>query len=112
MSQTRPGKSRVGRSQYGLVNLTADSGRRSCHQQTETAAQVLWHAVFRMVTFPGEATRTGKIVVANHGPAAIWAFIQPLRDPDVGAVSATVLPRNAFTNLVTWFQAYEYLNTI
>lgn len=49
---------------------------------------------------------------SHLAPQAIWRIIQPLRDPQVGAVSATVLARNPFTNLVTWLQAYEYLNTI
>ena len=44
--------------------------------------------------------------------SALWEIVQPLEDPQVGAVSATVLARNPFTNLVTWLQAYEYLHTI
>jgi cellulose synthase/poly-beta-1,6-N-acetylglucosamine synthase-like glycosyltransferase len=43
---------------------------------------------------------------------ALWEVVQPLQDPGVGAVSGTVLARNPFTNLVTWLQAYEYLQTI
>jgi cellulose synthase/poly-beta-1,6-N-acetylglucosamine synthase-like glycosyltransferase len=43
---------------------------------------------------------------------ALWEIVQPLRDPRVGAVSGTVLARNPFTNLVTWLQAYEYLQNI
>lgn len=49
---------------------------------------------------------------SHLGPNAIWEIVQPLKDPAVGAVSATVLARNPFVNLVTWLQAYEYLNTI
>jgi len=43
---------------------------------------------------------------------ALWEIVQPLHNPRVGAVSATVRARNAFTNLVTWLQTYEYLQTI
>ena len=49
---------------------------------------------------------------SHLGKSAIWEIVQPLEDPKVGAVSATILPRNAFTNLVTWLQAYEYLHAI
>lgn len=63
------------------------------------------------------AYATAEVIVfvdadSHLGPEAIWRIVQPLQDPRVGAVSATVLARNPFTNLVTWFQAYEYLNTI
>jgi len=44
--------------------------------------------------------------------AAIWEVVQPMADPRVGAVSATVLARNPFVNLVTWLQAQEYLHGI
>jgi cellulose synthase/poly-beta-1,6-N-acetylglucosamine synthase-like glycosyltransferase len=43
---------------------------------------------------------------------ALWEIVQPFQDPRVGAVSGTVLARNPFTNLVTWLQAYEYLQNI
>jgi cellulose synthase/poly-beta-1,6-N-acetylglucosamine synthase-like glycosyltransferase len=46
------------------------------------------------------------------GPAAIWEIVQPLADPRVGIVSATILARNPWVNLVTWLQAYEYLQSI
>jgi cellulose synthase/poly-beta-1,6-N-acetylglucosamine synthase-like glycosyltransferase len=46
------------------------------------------------------------------GPAAIWEMVQPLHNPEVGAVSGAVIGRNSFTNLVTLLQAYEYLSTI
>jgi cellulose synthase/poly-beta-1,6-N-acetylglucosamine synthase-like glycosyltransferase len=45
-------------------------------------------------------------------PHAIWEIVQPLADPEVGAVAGTVLARNAETNLCTWLQAAEYLRTI
>ena len=45
-------------------------------------------------------------------PNAIWECVQPFRDPNVGAVSATVFARNPFVNLCTWMQAYEYLQSI
>ncbi|MGZ0167814.1 MAG: glycosyltransferase family 2 protein, partial [Planctomycetales bacterium] len=43
---------------------------------------------------------------------AIWEIVQPFRDANVGAVSATVSVRNCFTNFVTWFQGLEYLQSI
>jgi cellulose synthase/poly-beta-1,6-N-acetylglucosamine synthase-like glycosyltransferase len=46
------------------------------------------------------------------GPAAIWEIVQPLADARVGVVSATVLARNPFDNLLTWFQAYEFLHSV
>lgn len=49
---------------------------------------------------------------SHLAPGALWEIVQPLKDPQVGAVSATVRARNAATNLVTWLQAYEYLQTI
>jgi cellulose synthase/poly-beta-1,6-N-acetylglucosamine synthase-like glycosyltransferase len=49
---------------------------------------------------------------AELGPAAIWEIVQPLANPRVGAVSAAVLGRNPFDNLLTWFQAYEFLHSI
>lgn len=49
---------------------------------------------------------------SHLGPSAIWEVVQPLQDPKVGAVSATVLVRDPFRNVVTWLQAYEYLQTI
>lgn len=63
------------------------------------------------------AYATAEVVVfvdadSHLGPEAIWRIVQPFEDRRVGAVSASVLARNPFTNLVTWFQAYEYLNTI
>jgi cellulose synthase/poly-beta-1,6-N-acetylglucosamine synthase-like glycosyltransferase len=49
---------------------------------------------------------------AELGPAAIWEIVQPLADPRVGAVAAAVLGRNPFDNLLTWFQAYEFLHSV
>jgi biofilm PGA synthesis N-glycosyltransferase PgaC len=49
---------------------------------------------------------------SHLGPSALWEIVQPLRDPEVAAVSASVLVRNPFFNLASWFQAYEYLQTI
>jgi cellulose synthase/poly-beta-1,6-N-acetylglucosamine synthase-like glycosyltransferase len=46
------------------------------------------------------------------GPAAIWEIVQAFKDPKIGIVSATILARNGWTNLVTWLQAYEYLHSI
>lgn len=43
---------------------------------------------------------------------AIWEVVQPFADPQVGAVSACVLARNPFAKLVTWMQAFEYLQNI
>jgi cellulose synthase/poly-beta-1,6-N-acetylglucosamine synthase-like glycosyltransferase len=43
---------------------------------------------------------------------ALWEIVQQFQDPRVGAVSGTVLARNAFSRLVTWLQAYEYLHGI
>ncbi|MCX7420998.1 MAG: glycosyltransferase family 2 protein [Planctomycetia bacterium] len=43
---------------------------------------------------------------------ALWEIVQPFADPQVGAVSATVEAWNAFHNLCTWLQAYEYRQTI
>lgn len=57
---------------------------------------------------------TGEVIVgldadAELAPNAIWEVVQPLSDPDVGAVSGAILGRNPFENLLTWFQAYEFL---
>jgi cellulose synthase/poly-beta-1,6-N-acetylglucosamine synthase-like glycosyltransferase len=61
-------------------------------------------------------TRADVIVTVDTdshlGDRAIWEIVQPLADPTVGAVSATVRARNAFVNLCSWCQAYEYLQTI
>jgi cellulose synthase/poly-beta-1,6-N-acetylglucosamine synthase-like glycosyltransferase len=43
---------------------------------------------------------------------AIWEAVQPLANPKVGIVAGAVLGRNPFVNLVTWFQAYEFLHSV
>jgi glycosyltransferase involved in cell wall biosynthesis len=43
---------------------------------------------------------------------ALWEIVQPFADPGVGAVSGTVLARNAFVNPATWIQGLEYLRCI
>lgn len=43
---------------------------------------------------------------------AIYELLQPLRDPAVAAVSATVLAWNPLASLAAWLQAYEYRQTI
>ena len=49
---------------------------------------------------------------SRFSPTAIWEIAQPFADPQVGAVSACVEAWNAFQNLCTWLQAYEYRQTI
>jgi biofilm PGA synthesis N-glycosyltransferase PgaC len=58
-----------------------------------------------------------EIVVCVDGdsrvsPTAVWEVVQPFADPEVGAVSATVVARNPFDRLVTWLQALEYRRNI
>jgi biofilm PGA synthesis N-glycosyltransferase PgaC len=48
---------------------------------------------------------------SDLGPSAVWEIVQPLANPAVGAVAGAVLARG-YHNLVTWLQAYEYLQTI
>ncbi|GIW80309.1 MAG: N-acetylglucosaminyltransferase [Gemmatales bacterium] len=43
---------------------------------------------------------------------AIWEIVQPFADENIGVVAGSLSVRNAFTNLVTWLQAYEYLHSI
>lgn len=43
---------------------------------------------------------------------SVWEIVQPFADEEIGAVAGTILPRNMFVNLVTWFQSYEYLHSI
>ncbi len=68
------------------------------------------------VNFAVNYTRADIIVIVDTdshlAPAGLWEIVQPFEDPRVGAVSATVLARNAFTNLITCFQAHEYLHSI
>jgi cellulose synthase/poly-beta-1,6-N-acetylglucosamine synthase-like glycosyltransferase len=49
---------------------------------------------------------------AELGPYAIWEIVQPLADARVGIASGAVLGRNPFVNLVTWFQANEFLHSV
>lgn len=60
---------------------------------------------------------TGEVVVTIDADShlsdnSISELIQPLKDPTVAAVSASVLAWNPFQNLCTWLQAYEYRQTI
>lgn len=60
---------------------------------------------------------SGEIIIvldtdSTLGKNAIWEVVQPFIDKKVGAVSATILARNPFVNFITWYQAYEYLNSI
>ncbi len=43
---------------------------------------------------------------------AIWEIVQPLADPQVGAVSGNVSVRNSEVNLLTRIQAFEYMRSI
>ena len=49
---------------------------------------------------------------SHLAPGAIWNIVQPLRDPEVGAVSGSVSARNPYVNLCTWLQALEYRRSI
>lgn len=65
----------------------------------------------------GLSHATGEVLVtvdadSKLGDSSITELIQPLRDPQVAAVSATVLAWNPFVSLVAWLQAYEYRQTI
>lgn len=59
----------------------------------------------------------GEIIVcvdadSSLGENALWEIVQPFEDPNIGVVSASILPRNPWVNLVTWMQAYEYMHSI
>jgi len=43
---------------------------------------------------------------------AIFELLQPLQNPGVAAVSATILAWNPLASLAAWLQAYEYRQTI
>ncbi len=68
------------------------------------------------MNFALQYTKADVIVVIDADSTieanSIWEIVQPLADPSVGAVSGSVLARNPFANLCTWFQAYEYLCNI
>lgn len=49
---------------------------------------------------------------SRFSDTAIWEIVQPFADPQVGAVSATIEAWNAFHNLCSWLQGYEYRQTI
>lgn len=49
---------------------------------------------------------------SHLGKNAIWEVVQPFKDPNVGAVSGSVLIRNPLANLVTCLQAMEYMRCI
>ncbi len=49
---------------------------------------------------------------SHLGDGAVWEIVQPFADPNVAAVSGTVLVRNPFVNLLTWVQALEYYRCI
>ncbi|MEZ6124971.1 MAG: glycosyltransferase family 2 protein [Planctomycetaceae bacterium] len=60
---------------------------------------------------------TGEILVTIDADSklsdnAIFELIQPLQDPAVAAVSATVMAWNPLASLCAWLQAYEYRQTI
>lgn len=60
---------------------------------------------------------TGEILVTIDADSklsdnSIFELIQPLSDPKVAAVSATVLAWNPFSSIAAWLQAYEYRQTI
>ncbi len=49
---------------------------------------------------------------SHLGDGAVWEIVQPFVDPNVAAVSGTVLVRKPFINLLTWIQALEYYRCI
>lgn len=49
---------------------------------------------------------------SHLGSGAVWEIVQPFVDPNVAAVSGTVLVRKPFVNLLTWIQALEYYRCI
>lgn len=60
---------------------------------------------------------TGELLVTIDADSklsdnAVFELIQPLKDPEVAAVSATVLAWNPLSSLAAWLQAYEYRQTI
>ncbi len=60
---------------------------------------------------------TGEVLVTidadtKLNPNSIYELVQPLKDPEVATVSATVQAWNPFASLAAWLQAYEYRQTI
>jgi cellulose synthase/poly-beta-1,6-N-acetylglucosamine synthase-like glycosyltransferase len=49
---------------------------------------------------------------SHLGEHAIWEIVQPLADPRVGAVAGNVMVRDAFSGLLAWLQALEYMRCI
>lgn len=65
----------------------------------------------------GLAMATGEICITVDADSeltenSIWAIIEPLSDPKIGAVAGNVRVRNAHVNLLTQLQAFEYLRSI
>ncbi len=65
----------------------------------------------------GMMRATGEVLItidadSKLSDTSIYELVQPLKDPQVAAVSATVLAWNAFASLCAWLQAYEYRQTI
>jgi len=60
---------------------------------------------------------TGEVLITIDADSklsdhSLLELVQPLKDPNVAAVSATVLSWNPFSSLCAWLQAYEYRQTI
>ena len=65
----------------------------------------------------GARWATGDIIIvvdsdSSFGRHAFEKLIEPLNDPEVGAVSGNILARNTEKNMITRMQAIEYLITI
>ena len=65
----------------------------------------------------GLAHATGEVLVSvdadsRLGKGAIYELVQPLKNSNSAAVSATVLAWNPFSSLAAMLQAYEYRQTI
>lgn len=65
----------------------------------------------------GMMRATGEVLItidadSKLSDTSIYELVQPLKDPHVAAVSATVLAWNAFASFCAWLQAYEYRQTI
>lgn len=65
----------------------------------------------------GMQRATGEVLVTIDADSklsdnSICELIQPLKDKEVAAVSATVVAWNPFTSMCSWLQAYEYRQTI
>ena len=89
-----------------LLTATSGSGLPAAAGRRAVGTQ------FRPGIRHGRGCRLRRCRLASGDRGDSTGIVQPLQDPRVGAASAAVLARNPFTNLATWFQAYEYLNTI